>query len=128
VAILVVMMSLGSAQYEVWGTPYDMAYLEKESIAVEDGISYWEENEKEIKNDFIGSHEQADTVAVTELIWEKSSSLPRRLLIDDDLALELGDIVVLPDGRKFLITNLAKQIKRGEVPILTLDGFKVMTA
>ena len=48
--------------------------------------------------------------------------------MDDDLALEMGDIVVLPDGRKFLITNLAKQIKRGEVPILTLDGFKVMTA
>jgi hypothetical protein len=86
------MMSIGSAQYEVWGTPYDYAYLEKKSIAIEDGLDYWLENEKEIKNDFIGTHDQADTVAVTELIWEKSLSWPRRYVIEDDPSLEPGDI------------------------------------
>ncbi len=126
--ILLIMMSLGSAQYEVWGVPYDMAYLEKESIALEEGLEYYQENELRIENDFIGSHEQADAVAINELIWQKSSSLPRRLIITDDLALELGDIVALPDGRKFCVTGLSKQIQRGAVPVLTLDGFKVMRA
>jgi hypothetical protein len=49
VAILVLMLSIGSAQYEIWGIPFDYAYLEKKSIAIEDGLQYWLENEKEIK-------------------------------------------------------------------------------
>jgi len=125
--IMLIMMSIGSAQYEVWGTPYDYAYLEKMSIAMEDGLDYWLENEKEIKNDFVGSHDQADTIAVTELIWEKSLTRPRRVVIEDDPSLEVGDIVVIPDGRKILITGLSKKIKRGEVPSLVIDGCKVMT-
>ena len=122
-----IQMSIGSAQYEVWGTPYDYAYLEKMSIAMEDGLDYWLENEKEIKNDFVGSHDQADTIAVTELIWEKSLTRPRRVVIEDDPSLEVGDIVVIPDGRKILITGLSKKIKRGEVASLVIDGCKVMT-
>jgi hypothetical protein len=128
IGILLIMMSIGSAQYEVWGTPYDYAYLEKQSVAIEEGLEYWLENEKEIKNDFIGTHDQADTIAVTELIWEKSLSRPRRIAIEDDPALEVGDIVALPDGRKILITGLNKKIRRGEVPTLVIDGGKVMTA
>ncbi|MBM4286888.1 MAG: hypothetical protein FJ135_01850 [Deltaproteobacteria bacterium] len=128
IGILLIMMSIGSAQYEVWGTPYDYAYLEKQSIAIEEGLDYWLENEKEIKNDFIGTHDQADTVAVTELIWEKSMSLPRRIVIEDHPALEPGDIVALPDGRKMVVTSLSKKIKRGEVVDLTLDGGKVLAA
>lgn len=125
--IMLIMMSIGSAQYEVWGTPYDYAYLEKMSIAMEDGLDYWLENEKEIKNDFIGTHDQADTIAVTELIWEKSLTRTRRIVIEDDPSLEVGDIVGIPDGRKILITGLSKKIKRGEVPSLVIDGCKVMT-
>ena len=128
IGILLIMMSIGSAQYEVWGTPYDYAYLEKQSVAIEEGLEYWLENEKEIKNDFIGTHDQADTIAVTELIWEKSLSRPRRIAIEDDPALEVGDIVALPDGRKILVTALNKKIRRGEVPTLVIDGGKVITA
>jgi hypothetical protein len=125
--IMLIQMSIGSAQYEVWGTPYDYAYLEKMSIAMEDGLDYWLENEKEIKNDFVGSHDQADTIAVTELIWEKSLTRPRRVVIENDPSLEVGDIIVIPDGRKILITGLSKKIKRGEVASLVMDGCKVMT-
>ena len=128
IGILLIMMSIGSAQYEVWGVPYDYAYLEKKSIAIEDGLDYWLENEKEIKNDFIGTHDQADTVAVTELIWEKSMSCPRRIVIEDDPSLEPGDIIALPDGRKIVVTGLSKKVKRGEVVDLTVDGNKVLTA
>jgi hypothetical protein len=119
---------MGSAQYGIWGTPYDYAYLEQDSTAIEDGIQYWEENKLEIKNDFIGSYEQADTLAITELIFQKSSSYPRKLAIEDDLSLEIGDIIDLPDGRRFFIKNLSKTIKRGSIPIMVLDGFKVVTA
>ena len=126
--LLVIMMSLGSGQYEILGTPFDYAFLEKTSIAQEDGLDYWMENEKEIKNDFIGTHDQADTIALTELIWEKCLTRPRRMIIEDDQSLEVGDIIGIPDGRKMLIAGLSKRIQRGEVPSLVIDGYKVMTA
>lgn len=128
IGILLIMMSIGSAQYEVWGVPYDYAYLEKKSIAIEEGLDYWLENEKEIKNDFIGTHDQADTVAITELIWEKCMANPRRYIIEDDPRLEPGDILALPDGRKIVITSLSKKLSRGHVVSLTVDGGKVLTA
>ena len=120
------MMGIGSAQYEIWGTPFDYAYVEKQSMAIEYGLNYWDEKEKEIKNDFVGSHDQADAVALNELIWEKSSSQPRTLILEDDLALELRDILALPDGRKFLITDIAKSIKWGEIPQLILTGLRYL--
>ena len=128
IGIMLIMMSLGSAQYEVWGTPYDLAWVEKRSIAVENGLAYWEENELQIESDFIGSWDQADSVSVTELIYHRSQAEQRTLVMDDDLALEVGDIVQIPDGRRLFIEKMAKTIKRGEIPKLTLNGFKVMIA
>lgn len=125
IGILLIMMSIGSAQYEVWGTPYDYAYLERQSIALENGLDYWQENEMEIKNDFIGTFDQADAVALTELVYQKCLSKPRKIVIADDPGLEVGDIVVLPDGRKVLIGGLSKSIRRGEVPLLTIEGGKI---
>lgn len=126
IVMLMLMMSIGSAQYELWGTPYEYAYIEKKTYAIEDGLEYWEEKPKEINNDFLGTWSQADAIAILELTWEKCASRPRRLIIPDDLRLELGDILLLPDGRKIVITGLSKAIKRGEVPQLTVDGYKVM--
>ena len=66
--ILLIMMSIGSAQYDIYGTPYDVCYVEKQSIAMEDGLESWELAETKIDNDFLGSFTQADAVAMTELI------------------------------------------------------------
>jgi hypothetical protein len=65
---------------------------------------------------------------MTELAWQKCLSFPRKVAVADDPRLEVGDIIGLPDGRKVVITGLAKSIKRGEVPMLVIDGGKVLTA
>ena len=59
---------------------------------------------------------------------EKSKAYPRKLTIQDDPALEIGDMIRLPDGLKFYITGMSKSLKRGDVPLLVLDGFKVKRA
>ena len=74
IVIMLIMMSMGSAQYEVWGTPYDYAYLELKATALVDGLEYWEENEKEVKNDFLGSQDRVHALAMLELTWEVSSA------------------------------------------------------
>jgi len=126
--ILIIMMSLGSAQYEVWGTPFDYVYPERRTIAIKEGIEFWQEVEKEIKNDFIGSWDQADKLAVIELVYVCSEAEQRTLVIDDDLSLEPGDVVQIHDGRRIFIQKMSKTIRRGEVPKLQIDGFKVLTA
>ena len=124
--ILAIMMSLGSAQYEVWGTPYDLVYLEKEHIAIEEGISYWEENEVEIENDFIGTSEVAESLAVGELHYLRSSFYVRRITMDDLPGLEPGDIIQLPYEGRYFVTGFAKSIKPGTLPVLEVDCFQVM--
>lgn len=126
VAIMAITMCLGSCQYEIYGTPFDMVYLEKQTIAVVDGLDYWDINELKIQNDFIGVHNWADVVAVTELCYQQSVALPRRLVLDDYLGLEVGDIIQLPDGRKFFIMDMKKTIKRGTPPTIDITGFKVL--
>jgi hypothetical protein len=127
IGILAIMMSLGSAQYEIWGSPYDMAYLEKRTIAIVNGIEYFEENEMDIKNDFIGIHALADAIAACELTFQVSKACPRRLVINDHLGLEIGDIIQIYDGRKIFILDMKKTIRRGQNPTIDITGFKVRT-
>lgn len=123
--ITFIMMCLGSAQYEIWGTPFDMSYVEKKSIAIVEGIQYYEENELEIKNDFIGTFEWADAVAITELCFQVSKAWPRKLTAVDFLGLEIGDIVQIYDGRKIFVSDIKKTIKRGAPTTMEINGFKV---
>jgi len=127
IVILLIMMSLGSAQYEIWGTPFDYAYLEKTSIAIQYGVENFAENELELENNFIGSFDQADIVTTTELIWQRTIAIVRKMIMIDDLVVEKGDIIELPDQRRFLILAINKSIKRGESSLLELDGCKVLT-
>ena len=125
--ILLIMMCLGSAQYEIWGVPYDYAYLEKRSIAIVSGTPYYDENEVTLENDFIGTHDWSDALAACELCYQVSKAFPRKLIIDDYLGLEIGDIIQIYDGRKIFITDMKKTIKRGQNPVIEVTGFKVRT-
>jgi len=127
IAIMLIMMSLGSAQYEVWGTPYDLCYLEKTVVAQEEGLEYWQEVELEIKNDFIGTAAQAEALGLNELLYQRGAACPRKVAMEDHPGIEIGDIVQLPDGRRVFVQDMAKTLKRGEIPILELTGFKVLT-
>lgn len=124
--ILTTMMSLGSAQYEIWGTPYDLVYLEREQIAIEEGTEYWQENEVKIENDFICLAETAEACAVYELHYQRSAFQTRRLVIDDWPGLEVGDVIRLPSGANLFVTGLAKKIAPGTVPVLEVTCFKVL--
>lgn len=124
--ILLIMMSLGSAQYEIWGVPYDLVYLEREQIAVEDGVNYWEENEVKLENDFIGTQEAAEAIAISELHYQRSAFQARRIICDDLPGLEIGDIIRLPEEGNYFVTGLSKQIRPGEVPKLEITCFKIL--
>lgn len=124
IAVLLAMMILGNGVYEIVGTPYDYAYLEKQAIAMLDDLPFWEEVQKEIRNDFISTEEHANQLAINELLWEQSLGKPRTISIPNDPRIEKGDVIQLPTGARFLVLEAQKILTRSGATQLTLKGFK----
>ena len=114
VADLITMMSIGSGSYEIWGMPFDFVYREIEFIAVAPGIEFWNENELEIDNDIVDSCAAAEALAIRELMYQQQISSPRSILMAHNLHIEQGDIIMLPDGRIYTVTNWNYNINRVE--------------
>lgn len=124
VSVLVAMMILGTGVYEIVGTPFDMAFLEKKAIALADNINFWEEKELEIRNEFISTEDHAHQLALNELLFQQSLGSPRELIIQNDPRIERGDILQLPTGAKFFVQAASKTLIRGGASALTLTGFR----
>jgi hypothetical protein len=128
IGILLIMMCIGTGQYEVWGTPYEMVYLEEQAIAIKSGIEFWQEREKEIRNDFISTLEQAQPLVVNALHFEVMKEQPRTLLLRYDPRLEPGDIVQLSSTVKVWIENISRAITRNSVDVatMTVSGYRTV--
>lgn len=124
VAVLLAMMILGTGVYEIVGNPYDYAFLEKQAIAMLDDLPFWEEKQKDIRNDFISTEQHAHQLALNELLFEQSLGKPRTLIVQNDPRIEKGDILQLPTGAKFFVLDANKTITRGGTSQLNLTGFK----
>lgn len=124
IAVLLAMMILGTGIYEIVGVPFDYAFLEKQAIALLDGIKFWEEKELEIRNDFISTEEAAHQLALTNLLFEQSKGNPRNLIIANDPRIEKGDIIQLASGVKVFVENASRNIERGKEISMTLTGYK----
>lgn len=127
VTMLILMMSLGTGQYEVWGIPYEMVYLEKQYIAIVSGLEFWQEREKTITNQFISTETQARPLALNELFKEQMKGHPRTLTLKHDPRYEPGDIIQFSNGTKFYIDDAKKSIQRNNGPTtIELTGYRCL--
>lgn len=124
IAVLLAMMILGTGIYEIFGNPYEYAYLEKQAIAMLDNIPFWEEKEKNIRNDFISTEEKAHQLALTELLFAQSQGQPRNFVIANDPRIEKGDIIQLANGVKIFVDTAQRTIVRGQPIPMSISGFK----
>ncbi len=124
VAVMVAMMILGTGIYEIVGTPFEMACLEKKAIALRDNVLFWEVKEKEIRNEFISTEDHAHLLALNELLFEQSLQHPRSIIIQNDPRIEPGDILQLANGVKFYVQSASKRLSRGTNSQMTLTGFR----
>jgi len=126
--ILIVMSSIGTGQYEVWGTPYEMVYLEKQAIAQKSGLEFWQEREKEIRNDFISTEERALPLVENQLHYEVMKEQPRTLLMRYDPRFEPGDVIALSSTVRIYVDQMQRTLMRGAVDTMkmTLTGFKTV--
>lgn len=128
VAILLIMMCIGTGQYEVWGIPYEMVYLEQQSIAIKSGTEFWQEREKAIRNDFISTREQAHSLVTNELHFEVMKENPRSLLLRYDPRIEPGDIIHLANDMKIWVEGVSRVIQRNsaDVGMMTVTGYRTV--
>jgi hypothetical protein len=128
ITILLFMSTIGTGSYEVWGTPYEMVYLEQQAIAMKSGVEFWQEREKEIRNDFISTPEQAQPLVLTQLHYEVMKEQPRTLALRYDPRIEPGDVLELSSSVRIYVEDVKRGMRRGTVDplVMTVTGYRTV--
>lgn len=124
VAILLIMMSIGTGVYEIRGTPYSYVNGRNTTEAAAAGVPDWLLQIQEIDNDFVMSEPDAQAFAARELIYAARSAETYKSTIVDDPRIERGDIVELYDGSRIYVTDYARTLTSGSPAVLELTGFR----
>ena len=123
--ILLTMMSIGTGQYEVWGTPFDYVHARNTTAAYNSSAKPWEVSAVDIENDFVPNEDHAQSFAIRELIYDSRAASSWGLQIVDDPRIERGDIVELQDGTRVYVTEYSRDLGHGAPAVLNIDGFRV---
>ncbi len=121
--LLITLMTMGFGVYEIWGTPYDYVHAVNETEAYDQNAADWEERVDEIANDLVPNESVASDLAVSELLYRAKSCDGATLVMADDLRVERGDIIALPDGRQVYVTDFNRPLTRGVDATLSVSGF-----
>lgn len=124
IVLFLTMMSIGTGQYEIWGTPFDYVHARNTTTAYNPAASPWEIMPQEIENDFVMDEPQAQSFAIRELIYNHRSASAYNVSIVDDTRIERGDIVELVDGSRVYVTDYTRDLGLGAPAVLQIQGFR----
>lgn len=122
-SILVLLSSVGTGVYEVWGRPYDYVHARNTTEAYDESAPEWLDNIQEIENDFIMNEAMAQAYAVRELVYGVRSASSYNVSIVDDPRIEPGDILQLPDDTRIYVTGYKRDLSPGAGAVLSVEGF-----
>lgn len=125
VAILLIMMSMGTGQYEIWGSPYDYIHPFNTTEAYVCNTPQYTESVVELESDLIMDEAHAQAVTQRELRYRAYASQSYGVDIVDDPNIEKGDILALHDGSRLYVTGYSRDLSRGASAVLKVTGFKV---
>jgi hypothetical protein len=128
VVILTIMSSIGTGQYTIRGTPYEMVYLEQQYIAMKSDLQFWQERELEIRNDFVSTEIQAKPLVTTQLHYEVMKAHPRSLVIRYDPRIEQGDIIQLSNSVRVYVDSVKRNLIRGNADplVMNVEGWRTV--
>lgn len=127
VAIMTIMIAIGNGQYEIWGTPYELAHARNTTEAFDISVPRWVDNPEDVECDFVMDEQHAQAIAVRELVYRAWSANKWQVEIVDDPRVEFGDILEFPDGTKIYVQDFQRAFTRGSEAILQVDGFVLST-
>jgi hypothetical protein len=124
VAILAIMMSIGTGIYEIRGTPYDLVNARNRTEATAKGVPDWLIQNQDIENDFVMNEAHAQAFAARELIYLSRAVTAHNAQIVDDPRIEPGTIVQFYDGSRLYVTDYKRNLTHGASALLDLVGFQ----
>lgn len=118
------------ATWEIYGQLFDYATAINEQEAVDRSATIWMTKVLEIANDLIPTRAVGRSVAVNELFYSAYSSSKAKIRIVDDLRIERGDILLVPDpegdglpSRRLYVESYQRTLTRGGSNFLDVNGF-----
>ncbi len=124
-ALLWAMQFIGHGIYEVHGRPFEYVYQQLLAEAVLIGLEPSEVRTQSFRNDLLTKMDDIEAVAKERLRRELIKNQVFQIVILDDLALEIDDVVELADGARYYIVSTAKECRVGAPPVLTLTAWKI---
>lgn len=125
VALLLIMMSIGTGVYEVWGQPYDYVHAVNTTEAYLCDTPLWLEELVDIENDLVTDEAHAQAITQRELRYRAQEADRYGVDIVDDFEIDRGDILQLPTGEKLYVTGYTRDLSRGASAVLSIEGFRV---
>jgi hypothetical protein len=119
------MSFIGRGEYEIWGQPYYLVYQELLSRHRLIGLSTEEVREIEYRNDFLSTMDLLD--AATEARLRRELVKDQLYLIEavDDPTVETDDVIETADGSRFYVVSVSRDIKREQLPTMSLSTWKI---
>jgi hypothetical protein len=124
-SIMLIQMSIGVGRYEIWGVPFDFVHAKNTTLAYADTLPTWLRQEKEIDNDLILNEDHAQSVAVTDLVFESSKATTTRVELVDDPRIEIGDLLEFSDGTRMFVSSFSSDLTRGSSAVMQVEGMIV---
>jgi hypothetical protein len=125
VAYFLIVMSLGTGNYEIWGDPYDYVHEVNTTEAFDQNAPAWVRLEETLTSDFIMNEAHAQAMAVRELLYRSMSAHSWNVDIVDNPLIEKGDILRLPDGSRLYVNDYTRNLSHGAPAVLSVRGFRV---
>ena len=110
VAVLLIMMSIGTGVYEIRGLPYDLVNARNRTEATATGVPDWLLQTQDIQNDFVMNEQHAQAFAARELIYQARTAQPYSATIVDDPRIEPGDILAFDDGSALYVLDYKRTL------------------
>jgi hypothetical protein len=126
-AAMIILTKIGRGQYQYHGDPFEYVFATLRECAVVDGVGEFERNEIEIENHLVDNAADAKVIAREMLFRQQARGRPRTIVMLHDLGLEPDDTMeLIEDGRRFLVSSIRYQLRRGAGDIKsTVEAFEV---
>jgi hypothetical protein len=126
--IMLVMMSMGTGSYEVWGIPYDYVNARNTTEAYDRNAQAGDDKPLSIETDFVMNEDHAQALAGREFLYAALSASSFGLTMVDDLRVQVGDILELPDATRLFVTGFDRDLTFGAKATLAVQGFQIPAA
>lgn len=124
-AILLIMMSIGTGSYEVWGVPYDYVNARNTTEAYDLNAAAGDDKPQSIESDFVMNEAHAQAIAAREFLFAALSANSFGLTMVDDFRVQVGDILELPDETRVFVTGFDRNLSHGAPATLQVQGFQI---